>query len=237
MRIAVIEHKLCSTAVEDAALLAAASVAANEGGAEIIFLPAVLASSDVAAQQAYATGVAGITATRLLPNVAAGTRGRVFSARAIDGAGERLGQIALAYGDACFDEVALAEVRASRPDVLVMAPLSENELQAAAVLELAVGLSESVAPLVVVAEPVGAGFGEPGQGGSAIVLLGKVLAEAVGHDGDVLFAEVPEPLPRPEPPDPLPAVPTILAQRAATHEGRKLDMGYLADLSDGSGTS
>ena len=86
---------------------------------------------------------------------------------------------------------------------------------------------------MVVADSVGAEAGEPGHGGSSIILLGEVLAEAMGQDGDVLFADVPEPVPAPEPPDPVPAVPTILAQRVATHEGRRLDMGYPADLSEG----
>ncbi len=213
--------------------MAEAVVSAARDGAEVVFLPAVFDSLDAAAQRAFSDGVAGVSATWLLPRVESRALGQAFSAMPIFGAGERLGSVALVHGDSCFDSGAIAEVATSEPAVLVMTPLSENELQAEAVLEFAIGLSESVAPLVVVAEPVGGGFGEPGQGGSAIVLLGKVLAEALGPDGGVLFAEVPEPLPRPSPPEPLPAVPTILAQRAATHAGRKLDMGYLADLSDG----
>jgi len=236
VRIAVIEHRLQGDAMEDARALAESSRRASSDGAEVVFIPPSLPIDEQAAHEEYAALVSGLPGTRLLPRVAAGVHAQVFpTTDEIPVVGSRLGRTALLHGDACFNPAVLQGLAVSRPAVLVMTPMSENELQAEAVLELALGLSDSVAGLVIVADAIGAEVGAAGHGGSAIVLLGKVLAEALGDDGDIIFADVPEPIPAPEPPEPLPEVPTILAQRVATHEGRKLDLGYLADLSDGSG--
>jgi hypothetical protein len=221
----------------DARGLADASAAAAEKGAEAVFFPVALPIDEIEAHERLTELVADMPGTRLIPRIAAGTRAQVFPVTSeIPVIGSRLGRTALIHGDACFNEGVLQRTAAVGPEVLVMTPMSENELQAEAVLELAIGLSESAAGLVIVAEPVGAEPGEAGHGGSAIVLLGKVLAEALGEEGDVLVADVPEPVPAPEPPEPVPPMPTILAQRLATHEGRRLDMGYLADLSDSAGS-
>jgi predicted amidohydrolase len=236
VKIAVIEHRLRDNALEDARALAEACVEASSQGAEVVFFPTVLPVDEIEAHEELARLVSGVAGTRLIPRVAAGARAQVFSASdEIPVVGSRLGRTALLHGDACFDSEVLARVAAGHPAVLIMTPMSESDLQAEAVLELALQLSESMAGLVVVAEPVGGEPGDAGHGGSAIILLGEVLAESTGEDGGVLVAEVVEPVPLPEPPEPLPAVPTILAQRLATHEGRRLDMGYLADLTDGHG--
>jgi hypothetical protein len=236
VKIAVIEHRLCGEVLADARALADASRSAAQAGAEAVFVPAVIPIEAEEAQAEYARLVAGLPGARLLPRIAAGVRAQVFPVTAdIPVIGERLGKVALLHGDACMNPSVLKGLSVTQPSVVVMSPASENDLQAEAVLELAIGMSESIAPLVVVVDPVGAEPGDPGHGASAIVLLGKVLAEALGDEGDVLYAEVPEPLPYPDPPEPVPEVPTLLAQRVAFHEGRKLDLGYLADLSDGSG--
>jgi hypothetical protein len=117
--------------------------------------------------------------------------------------------------------------------VLIMTPMSENDLQAEAVFELALQLSESLAGLIIVAEPVGAEPGEAGMVAAPSSCSAKCSPSRSVSEGSVLVADIPEPVPLPEPPEPLPAVPDHLAQRLATHEGRRLDMGYLADLSDG----
>lgn len=234
MKIAVIQHRYRENPLADADALADASRAAADAGAEAVFICAALPVDFEDAQKRYASAVSGLPGTRLLPRISSGVRAQVFPVTdQIPVIGERLGSAALLYGDACFQADVLSGLAAEAPSVLIMAPMSENELQAEAVLELAIGLSESVAPLVVVADPVGAELGDAGHGGSAVILLGKVLAEALGDEGELLIAEVPEPVPHPDPPEPVPAVPTILAQRLATHEGRKLDLGYLADLSNG----
>ncbi|MEN6429650.1 MAG: hypothetical protein ABFC80_02230 [Coriobacteriales bacterium] len=141
-----------------------------------------------------------------------------------------IGSLVRLEGDAALDHAEHARALSERPDVLVLSPGAESELQAEAVLELALGLSTSVAGLVLVTEHAGAPAGEPGHGGSAIVLLGEVVAEAVNED-DVITAEIPVPVPAPKPRSPLPAVAPILEQRLAHHRGRRLDPDYLADLS------
>ncbi|TLM65832.1 MAG: hypothetical protein FDZ70_10790, partial [Actinobacteria bacterium] len=87
------------------------------------------------------------------------------------------------YGDACFDPVRIP----SGARTLVLVPDAESELQSEAVIEYAIGLSESVAGLVAVIEP-------SEVGGSAIVLLGEVLAEA-GAGDRAIVADVPYPVP------------------------------------------
>lgn len=140
------------------------------------------------------------------------------------------GALVALEGDAALDAAEHRRVRDERPDVLVLSPGAESDLQAEAVLELAIGLSTSCSPLVVVLEDAGAPAGEPGHGGSAIVMVGQVTAEALDDDA-VLVADVPWPLPPLEPRTALPAVPPILTQRLAHHRGERPDAGYLADLS------
>jgi len=141
-----------------------------------------------------------------------------------------IGRVALLSGDAAIDPAEHALLLSATPDVLVLSPGAESDIQAEAVLELAIALSISLASLVIVAERSGAEPGESGHGGSAIVLLGEVLAEALS-DEDVLFAEVPVPLPTPAPRAPLPETPPILAQRLAHHRGERMTADYQADLS------
>lgn len=159
---------------------------------------------------------------------AAAVPGTGITART-DGA-EHLGTLCLLEGDAALDPAEHARARIQAPDVLALAPAAESELQAEAVLELAIALSTAVAGLVVVLEHSGAEIGRPGHGGSAIVVLGEVVAEALG-DEDVLVSEVPVPVPSPGPRSPLPELPTILAQRLANHRGEKPSTDYPADLS------
>ena len=132
-------------------------------------------------------------------------------------------------GDPAIDPDAARRYREDPPDVLLMSPRSESDLQAEAVLEYAVGLSGSLCGLVVITEPVGAPLGAPGHGGSAIVRLGEVLAEA-GDGDDVLLEDIDLPVPRPEPTQAFPGLPTILEQRLAVHRGLRHEPGYPAEL-------
>lgn len=143
---------------------------------------------------------------------------------------EPFGHVVVIAGDAAIDPEQHRRLAGDPPDVLVLAPGSESELQAEAVLELAIGLSVSLAGLVIIAEASGAEPGSPGHGGSAIILLGEVLAEAV-FDDQTLTADIDLPVLRPEPRAPLPALQPILVQRLAHHRGERPAMGYLADLS------
>ncbi len=141
---------------------------------------------------------------------------------------DALGTVAVLSGDAAFDPDVLRKLAADGTDVLVLCPASESDLQAEAVLEFAIKLSDSVAGLVLVVENDGAEPGQPGHGGSAIVLLGEILAEAMGG-ADLLEAEIGIPVPQPVPRDPLPQLPTILAQRVANHQGRHVHVDYPSD--------
>lgn len=141
---------------------------------------------------------------------------------------EALGEVAVLLGDAAFDLTGLTSMAHRNVDVLVLAPGSESDIQAEAVLEFAIKLSDAVAGLVLIVEDDGADPGQPGHGGSAIVMLGEVLAEAMGGP-EVLTAEIGLPVAQPMPRDPVPALPTILEQRVAHHEGRRVHTEYPSD--------
>lgn len=141
-----------------------------------------------------------------------------------------VGRCVVLEGDAAIDPAEHHRLAQDPPDVLVLAPASESDLQAEAAIEVAIGLSLSVAGLVVVLDSSGAQPGEPGHGGSAIVLLGEVAAEALTED-DALVASIPVPVPHPEPRAPLPEVPPLLLQRLAHHRGEKLTFDYPTDTS------
>lgn len=130
-------------------------------------------------------------------------------------------RVAVLEGDRCLDAASLAGVRGC--DALVLVPGAETPLQSEAIIEFAIDLSSSLAGLVLIEEPAW-------PGGSAIIHLGEVLAEA--DEGECeLEAEIPTPVPRPDPDAAVPELPPILAQRLAVHSGRRADPGYLADPS------
>jgi hypothetical protein len=169
----------------------------------------------------------------LIPNLDPSGRSTAFvtDLSFAEGLPEGLGVAALLAGDACMDPAEFSRIAGERPSLAVLVPRSESDLQAEAMLELAIALSDSLAGLVIIAECSGAALGEPGHGGSAVVQLGEVAAEAIGGD-DVLFAEVKLPVPQPEPREALPAIPPLLAQRLAVHQGRgAVPPSYPAELS------
>ncbi|MDZ4168936.1 MAG: hypothetical protein U1E26_04670 [Coriobacteriia bacterium] len=226
MRIAVIQHQLLEDPAVRGDALRAAMDAAAASGAELVVVPAVPGwPPDVLEALAAAPG-SGPSCVWATPGV--WPEGCELVPRA-----ESLGRVLSIAGDACFDPALWARALEWEPDALILSPGSESELQAEAALEVAIALSDAVCGLVIVAECVGAEPGEPGHGGSAIIHLGDVVAEAIGEE-DLLVADVPVPVLPPEPREPLPEVPVILAQRLAHHAGRKPEVGYLADLSDGS---
>ena len=81
---------------------------------------------------------------------------------------------------------------------------------------------------------MGAEIGDPGHGGSAIIVLRAVVAEGFA-EADVVLAELSGPVAGPEPPEPLPQLPTLIAQRVAHHRGERLKVEWPADLSEGGG--
>ena len=234
MKIAVVQHRLRETPAQDArALVEAAGMAAAQG-AELVILPECLAlhDRDSADRALFKELLAGVSAFCLMPDVGLERAGSGFVAELPRGAGlpRKIGNAALLVGDGCITAEDLAGVAAQRPEFAILAPRSENDLQAEATLELALGLSLSLAGLVIIAECAGAEPGEPGHGGSAIILLGELIAEALDGD-DLLFAEIPLPVVQPEPYEALPEVSPILIQRLAHHHGEKVPQPYPADLS------
>lgn len=232
MKLAVVQHRLRDSADEDARALVAALRLAAAADAEIVVLPEVLAlHEDADARARFDADVAGISGTRLMPYGGVGTDGAAFIAQDVVG---DLGAVAVLVGDAVLDADRWAEALSAGCTALVICPRSESELQAEAVLELALAFSDSLAGLVLIAECDGAAPGEAGHGGSAIISVGEVVAEAMSGD-EVLLADISLPVAQPEPREALPELPTLLAQRVAHHHGSKLAVDYLADLSDGAG--
>ncbi len=226
MKIAVVQHRLRDTPAQDLEALVAATARAAAAGAEFTVLPDAkalhggpLADELFRRIAEHAPDMAVLSVHRDAVGSSALTLRGVRSP----------GEVCVLVDDEALDAAALSPSATQGAGILVLAPGSESELQAQAVLELAVELSTSLASLVIVAETDGAEIGEPGHGGSAIIHLGEVLAEAMAGD-DLLLAELPTPLGPPEAPAALPAVPIILAQRLAAHRGRKLDVDYPADL-------
>ena len=222
MRFAVVQHSLRPAPARDLEALVFASVGAAVRGAETVFLPDVAALYEGPLCDEILRRI-GEEAPELAVVVTHPDSG-LFA-----GDMQPFGRAVLLRGDDCIDPEALVRAVAGRPGLAVLAPHSESELQAQAVLELAVGLSTSLASVIVIVEADGAEMGKPGHGGSAIVHLGQVIGEAMSGN-DVLIADVETPLGSPEAPQSLPAVPPVLLQRVAAHQGRKVDVGYPADL-------
>jgi predicted amidohydrolase len=229
MQIAVIQHVLRGDDHEDAVALANAAADATDMGAEVVVFPRV----PVLADGSDGDPVAKIF--EAIDEVQVETVAYINTAIVPDGAHFAglpiLGGTALFVGDACMDYQELLTMNKNKPQVAILAPGAENDMQAEAVEELAIGLSTSLAGLIIVAEAVGAEPGEPGHGGSAIIHLGEVVAEAMGDGDETLTAEFESPVPQPEPRALLPQVPTILSARLAHHHGQKPDVDYPADLS------
>lgn len=232
MKIAVIQHRLRESAAADAAALVASAKTAAAQGAQITFLPEVMslyADGQLGMGDLYA-GLKGLDGIRLLPSSGVNQVGMAATAPPIEGY-EEFGSIALFSGDTGITGMELVRILADKPSTTVLAPRSESDLQAEAVVELAIALSESLSGLVIVAECAGAEPTEVGHGGSAIIALGKVLAESLVQDDDILYAEIELPIAQPEPREALPVPPPILSQRVAVHRGEKPSVDYPADLS------
>ena len=226
MILAVAQHQLRPTPAQDLEALVGAAASATARGARIVVLPAVAAVQE---------GPLSEELWRRLDEAVPGGTVVMLAAPGVYGGYSQvceiapLGRVALLLGDAAIDVGALPDVARQSPAVAVVSAQAESELQAEAFLELAIGLSTSLAALVVVVEADGATMGEAGHGGSAVLHLGEVLAEAVGGD-DLLVVDVEAPVGPPEPRGPLPELPPLLAQRLAAHRGQKLRVDYPADL-------
>jgi len=227
MRIAVIQHRLRGRPYDDADAMVASVSAAHEQGAELVILPEVDSlSEDFGGPRAEFLGALRSTEVNTLsPNAATRADGEDVTVMQLG----PLGRAVLLSGDAPVDPEVHASLAELQPDLLVMLGCSESELQAEALAEVAIGLSDSAAGLVIVVDAVGAEPGEPGHGGSVVALLGEVVAEALDGD-EIILADVSTPIPAPQPREALPEVPPMLTQRLAYHRGEKPAVDYPADL-------
>ncbi len=234
MKVAVVQHALRESAMEDMAALVESVQSAHRHGADLVVLPEVASVHDDAeARQHLTEAFEKLPCVRLMPYAGQDVAGASFGIEDPAKNGS-LGIVSVLVGDAVLDPENWEGIVTVDADLLVICPRSESELQAEAVLELGLKFSDSVAGLVLIAECDGAEVGDAGHGGSAIIALGEVVAEAMSGD-DVLVADVALPIARPEPREPLPELPTLLAQRIANHRGAKVAVDYPADLSDGRG--
>ena len=228
MKIAVIQHHLRGDPYQDAEAMVSSVRAAQEQGAEFVILPEVdsLGEEFGGPRAEFLGALRSIDVNSLSPNASTRDEGELVSVMQLG----PLGRAVLLSGDAPIDPAVHAGLAELHPDLLVMLGRSESELQAEALAEVAIGLSDSAVGLVVVVDAVGAESGKPGHGGSMIALLGEVVAEALGDD-EIILADVVTPIPAPQPGEALPTVPPMLSQRLAHHRGEKPTADYPADLS------
>jgi hypothetical protein len=224
MKIAAIQHRVRDRAEEDARALAAAAAHASANGAELIILPDVpwLAEGDGSARSLLVGLTGGLDGFCVVPSTDPASRGSAVVAALPERFAQPDGRATVAsivVGDACMDAVELRRAAALSPSLAVLSPRSETDLQAESMLEFGIELSDSLAGVVVIAECSGAEPLDTGHGGSAIIVLGDVVAEALDDD-DVLIADIVMPFPQPSPREPVPQVPPLLAQRFAHHRGR-----------------
>ncbi len=230
MKLTVVQHARCATATQDSEALLRSTLSACSQGADVVVLPqpAWLSSADVQAiadSEALASGYPGVTVLVGSSPLALD----VAESRGVALSHTPLGTTAALAGDECIDPLIARELAVAVPDAIILRPASESELQAEAMLERALAFSESVSGLIVVAEADGGDIGEPGHGGSAVVVLGAMAAEAMSGD-EVLTVEVSTPVPQPGPRDPVPELVPILAQRFALHRGTRVPVDYPADV-------
>lgn len=235
VKLAVVQHRLRGSSAQDAEELYQAVASAAQAGADIVVLPEIptLHGEDNLDRATLLDRMDELPGRRLVPRIDPETRAFAAVVESPQGY-EELGRIALFVGDACMDIDQIEQVASVSPDIAVMLPRSESDLQAEAMIEVALALSDSLAGVILIADTAGAEPGEPGHGGSAIIRLGELVAEA-GSDDDVLVAEIETPVAQPEPREPFPQVPPILLQRLAAHQGKRLQVDYPADLTDGTG--
>jgi hypothetical protein len=209
-----------------AALLSVSEQAEDEGADVIVYpnVPGLCGSASLLA--AFAQNV-----TERAPQVSivAPCASDATAVRSPEPVATRLGRTRLLGGDACIDPDLYPSIEAMGLEALVWQAETESPLQAEALLELALDASLSQAGLVLAACLAGEARGIASHGGSAIVHLGEILAEA-GAGEDLLIADISVPVSLPARRG-LRAVPApVLAQRLAVHRGKKYRPTHPADV-------
>jgi hypothetical protein len=208
-----------------AALLFMSEQAEDEGADVIVYpsVPGLCGSASLLAAFAQNVTDRAPQVSIVAPCASEATAGR------LEPFATRLGRTLVLGGDACIDPDTYPAIEAMGLDALVWQMDTESVLQAEAMLELALDASLSHAGLVLSACLAGEARGVTSHGGSAIVHLGEILAEA-GSDEDLLIADIAVPVALPERRG-LRVVPApVLAQRLAAHRGTKVRTAHPAEV-------
>jgi predicted amidohydrolase len=226
LKIAVVQHRIRMHERMDLAALLSLAEQAEDEGADVIVLPCVPGLT-------YESGLMTAFAENVVeraPQVSI-----VASCAAVDRTGQpvpvltRLGMTLHLTGDDCIDPAHFPAIEKMGLEALVLQMDTESPLQAEALLEFALDSSLAHAGLVLTACLTGEARRVKSFGGSAIVHLGEILAEA-GSGEDLLIARVPVPVALPARRGPLPVLPPVLAQRVAAHQGTKIRPEYPATI-------
>ncbi|MDO8914953.1 MAG: hypothetical protein Q7W16_02570 [Coriobacteriia bacterium] len=217
MKIALVQHRIRNHERMDLAALLSMSEQAQDEGADVIVYPCVPGIGyDSQLMTAFTANV-----MERAPQVS------IVASCAAWGPGgmlqpvpTRLGRTLVLAGDDCIDASLYPEIESLGLEALVWQMATESPLQAEALLELALDASLSQAGLVLTACLYGEARDIHSSGGSAIVHLGEILAEA-GEGEDLLIADIAVPVPLPERRGRRAVPAPVLQQRFAAHHGKK----------------
>lgn len=226
MRIAVAQHRIRThERIDLAALLALSERAADEDAAVVVFpcVPGLDFGSGL--MSAFIQNVTDRAPQLAMVSPCAGRR----RAGQLEAVVTRLGRTLVLADDECIDPDHFPAVESLGLEALVWQIDTESPLQAEAVLELALDASLSLAGLVIISGIDGEARGVRSCGGSAIVHLGEILAEAGGGE-DLLLSDVAVPVCLPARRGPRPVLAPVLAQRLAVHRHTKARPGYPATI-------
>jgi predicted amidohydrolase len=204
VKIALVQHRIRNHERMDLAALLSMSEQAEDEGADVIVYPCV-------------PGIG--YASQLMTAFVAPCAARDLGGR-LHPAPTRLGSTLVLAGDDCIDASLYPEVESLGLEALVWQMATESPAQAEALLELALDASLSQAGLVLTACLYGEARDISSSGGSAIVHLGEILAEA-GEGEDLLLADVHIPVLLPERRGRRAVPAPVLQQRFAAHHGKK----------------
>ena len=225
MRIATVQHRLRAHERMDLAALLSLCQEASEDGAALIVCPHVpgLVHSEQMSRafmenvRSYAPGSAVLT-----PFASAGKADPLVVTHSAAGRTLVLG------GDECIDPDLYPAIEVLAPGMMVWQTETESTLQAEALLELALDASQSQSGLIVIAAPVGNARGVESFGGSAIVHLGEIMAEA-GDGEEIIYADVVVPVMLPEKRRMRTVPAPVLQQRLAVHRGKRAKIDHLSE--------
>jgi predicted amidohydrolase len=216
VKIALVQHRIRNHERMDLAALLSMSEQAEDEGADVIVYPCVPGIGY--ASQLMTAFAANVMERAPQVSIVAPCAARDLGGR-LHPAPTRLGSTLVLAGDDCIDASLYPEVESLGLEALVWQMATESPAQAEALLELALDASLSQAGLVLTACLYGEARDISSSGGSAIVHLGEILAEA-GEGEDLLLADVHIPVLLPERRGRRAVPAPVLQQRFAAHHGK-----------------